>query len=78
MVHIIAETQQIDREVGDNEAILQAEATRIRADNVHHGDLDTADTDTSGYAGLPGERLSRIEIEGVGRSIASRPTAEIH
>eukprot|EP00959_Pyramimonas_sp_CCMP1952_P404469 8476511-Pyramimonas_sp.AAC.1 len=78
MVQIIAETQQIDRKVGDKEAILQAEATRIRADNVHHGDMDTADTETSRHAGLPGERLSRIEIEGIGRSIASRPTVEIH
>eukprot|EP00959_Pyramimonas_sp_CCMP1952_P308099 6447928-Pyramimonas_sp.AAC.1 len=64
--------QNIDREVGENEATVQAEATRIRADkDALHGDADSPDIDSSGYAGLLGERLSMTEIEGIGRSIAS-------
>eukprot|EP00959_Pyramimonas_sp_CCMP1952_P184190 3851608-Pyramimonas_sp.AAC.1 len=79
MVQVLAEQQNIDRTVGDNETTLQAEATRIRADLARTcGHVDITDIGSTEYTGLPGYRLSLTEIEGIGRSVDSRATAELN
>eukprot|EP00959_Pyramimonas_sp_CCMP1952_P211668 4429530-Pyramimonas_sp.AAC.1 len=72
MVKLLAQQQQLDRNEGDNESTLQAEATRIRAELAKTcGTLDVSDDGPTECAGVPGDRLSLTEIEGIGRSVAS-------
>eukprot|EP00959_Pyramimonas_sp_CCMP1952_P373779 7827928-Pyramimonas_sp.AAC.1 len=63
MVQVLAQQQKLNRNEGDNENALQAETTRIRA-----GNLDVSDDGPTGYARVPGDRLSLAQIEGIGRS----------
>eukprot|EP00959_Pyramimonas_sp_CCMP1952_P165325 3455902-Pyramimonas_sp.AAC.1 len=79
MVQVLAEQHNVDRNAGDNETTLQAEATRIRADLARScGQTDSTDIGSTEYTGLPGDRLSLTEIERIGRSVASRATAELN
>eukprot|EP00959_Pyramimonas_sp_CCMP1952_P069603 1452791-Pyramimonas_sp.AAC.1 len=69
MVQVLADQNNVDRKEGDNETTLQAEAARIRADLAKTcGHLDSSDIGSTECTGLPGDRLSLTEIEGIGRS----------
>eukprot|EP00959_Pyramimonas_sp_CCMP1952_P202481 4234177-Pyramimonas_sp.AAC.1 len=69
MMQVLADRKNIDRIEGDNETTLQAEAATIRADLARTcGHLDVTDIGSTAYIGLPGDRLSLTEIEGIGRS----------
>eukprot|EP00959_Pyramimonas_sp_CCMP1952_P088275 1846780-Pyramimonas_sp.AAC.1 len=69
MVQVLAQQQKLDRNEGDNENAFQAEAKRIRAELATTcGNLDVSDDGPTECAGVPGDRLSLTEIEGIGRS----------
>eukprot|EP00959_Pyramimonas_sp_CCMP1952_P123588 2583656-Pyramimonas_sp.AAC.1 len=69
MVQVLAQQKKLDRKEGDSETTLQAEAARIRAELAKTcGNLDVSDIGSTEYTGLPGDRLSLTEIEGIGRS----------
>eukprot|EP00959_Pyramimonas_sp_CCMP1952_P154518 3232428-Pyramimonas_sp.AAC.1 len=79
MGQVLADRKHIDRNEGDNETTLQAEATCIRADLARTcGHLDVADIGSTEYTGLPGDRLSLTEVKGIGRSVGSRASAELN